>query len=49
MISMLNKRFKEMAKRKLHGVKAKWFEPLNKVELEKLGINGKKNVNEISL
>jgi len=41
MISMLNKRFKEMAHRKLHGVKARWFEPLNKVELEKLGIDEK--------
>jgi len=49
MISMLSKRFKEMAKRKLHGVKARWFEPLNKVELEKLGLDGKKNEKEISL
>ena len=49
MVSMLNKRFKEMAKRKLHGVKARWFEPLNKVELEKLGIDDKRNVKEISL
>ena len=49
MISMLKKRFSEIAHRKRHGIKARWFEPLNKVELEKLGLNNAKKTNEISL
>ena len=42
MVGMLRKRFAEMAKRKLHGVKARWFEPLNKEEMTKLGLDEKK-------
>lgn len=49
MISILRKRFGEIAQRKVLGIKARWFEPLNKVELEKLGINAKKPEKGISL
>lgn len=39
MISILKKRFKEISLRKEHRVKIRWFDPLNKMELEKLGID----------
>lgn len=45
MISILMKRFGEIHNRKIMGIKAKWFKPLNKVELEKLGVNLKKDKN----
>jgi len=41
MFSILKKRFAEIHNRKIMGIKAKWFTPLNKVELEKLGVNKK--------
>lgn len=43
MIGILKKRFKEISLRKLHRVKSRWFDPLNKEELEKLGLNKKKD------
>jgi len=37
----LKKRFKEISDRKVHRIKIRWFEPLNKEELAKLGLTGK--------
>ena len=42
MISILKKRFKEISLRKVHRVKSRWFDPLSKEELAKLGIDSKK-------
>ena len=39
MVGILKKRFKEISDRKIHRVKARWFDPLNKQELEKLNIS----------
>jgi len=41
MLSILSRRFSDISNRKIKGIKARWFDPLNKVELEKLGINSK--------
>lgn len=49
MFSILRKRFGEIHQRKVLGIKARWFEALNKVELEKLGLNKKKPEKGISL
>jgi hypothetical protein len=43
MIGILKKRFKEITNRKLNKIKARWFEPLNKQELEELGIKAVKD------
>ena len=42
MVSILKNRLKEQMNRKKCQIKLRWFEPLNKQELEKLGITGKK-------
>ena len=44
MLGILRKRFKEISDRKRLRIKSRWFEPLNREELEKLGINEKKEV-----
>lgn len=44
MVGILRKRFKEISDRKRLRIKSRWFEPLNSTELEKLGINEKKEV-----
>ena len=41
MIGILKKRFKEISHRGKVGIKARWFEPLNYKEMEKLGIDAK--------
>jgi len=41
MVGILKKRFTDIHKRKHMGVKARWFDPLNKTEMEKLGLNAK--------
>lgn len=43
MINILKKRFKEIADRKVHRIKMHWFQPLSKEELEKLGLNRKRD------
>mmetsp|Transcript_1047 Transcript_1047/g.1920 ORF Transcript_1047/g.1920 Transcript_1047/m.1920 type:complete len:291 (-) Transcript_1047:44-916(-) len=42
MVSILRKRFKEISMRKLNRVKSRWFDPLNKEELEKIGVKNQK-------
>lgn len=42
MVSILQKRFKEIGDRKRLKIKAYWFKPLNQEQLEKLGIKGGK-------
>ena len=42
MVKMHRNRFNEIAQRKLMKIKIRWFEPLNKLELEKLGIKDRK-------
>jgi hypothetical protein len=44
MLGILRKRFKEISDRKRLRIKSRWFDPLNREELEKLGINEKKEV-----
>jgi len=44
MVGILGKRFKEISDRKRMRIKIRWFEPLNREELDKLGINEKKDV-----
>ena len=39
MVSILKKRYREIAARKAHRIKIRWFEPLNKEELALLGLN----------
>ena len=41
MLGILRKRFKEISDRKRYHIKIRWLEPLNSVELEKLGISEK--------
>jgi len=38
MVGILRRRFNEIMLRKVHRVKIRWFEPLNKGELQKLGL-----------
>lgn len=47
MIGILQKRFKEISDRKLKKIKIQWFVPLNKQELEILGIKPQKNEKHI--
>lgn len=42
MVGILIKRFNEISNRKKKGIKMRWFEPLNKEELEVLGIKAQK-------
>ena len=44
MFSILRKRFKEMSDRKRFRIRSRWFDPLTRHELEKLGITEKKEV-----
>lgn len=39
MVSILKKRYREISARKVHRIKIRWFEPLNKEEMELLGLN----------
>jgi len=41
MLGILRKRFKEISLRKKMRIKIRWFEPLNREELDKLGVTGK--------
>lgn len=41
MLGILRKRFKEISDRKKLRIKSRWFEPLNREELDKLGISEK--------
>jgi len=47
MVQILSKRWKEITKRKFMKIKIQWFTPLNKEELEKLGINPQKSEKQI--
>jgi hypothetical protein len=49
MIRMLKNRFDEISNRKIHQIKIRWFEPLNKLELEQLGIAANKKEKTVSL
>lgn len=42
MVEILRKRFNEISNRKISGIKMKWFEPLDKEQLSKLGLSDKK-------
>ena len=42
MVGILIKRFNEISNRKKKGIKMRWFEPLNKEELDVLGIKPQK-------
>lgn len=48
MLGILRKRFKEISDRKKLHIKSRWFEPLNREELEKLGIS-EKNEKQMAL
>lgn len=41
MLGILRKRFREISDRKKMHIKIRWFEPLNREELDKLGVNEK--------
>ena len=43
MWKIMKNRFREISNRKLNQVKIRWFTPLNKMELEKLGIKASKD------
>lgn len=49
MVGILKKRFKEISARKEHRVKIRWFEPLNKEEMSKLGLNTNKEDKGVAL
>jgi len=47
MVGILKRRFKEISDRKVHRVKMSWFTPLNKQEMEILGIKASANEKHI--
>jgi len=49
MIGILRKRFVEMADRKMKKIKIRWFSPLNKHELEVLGLDKSSRDKQVSL
>lgn len=49
MLAILRKRFKEISDRKKLRIKSRWFEPLNREELEKLGISEKSDKQSLGI
>ena len=49
MVGILNKRFKEIADRKMAMIKIKWFKPLDKEELDILGIKPYQKEDKLTL
>ena len=48
-MGILSKRFKEIGQRKLRKIKLEWFRPLDKTQLEKLGLSSGKKVDDVAL